>query len=152
MLKYALLCIRKFKQTFVKPITNMENFIENPRYQNYDTRTFQEIWFTLPAAARSLLVKDLEKRKIRACMYMRWLRAEAVPTVSSTQKIIRALRQKFGIRTLPYTLFPDKETREALAKKYFSAPEKWDGTVRWKTMEKELNEDPQEDELKYLEH
>ena len=113
--------------------------------QGYDTRTFTEIYYSLPKAAKDMLYDRLKTKGVTSQNIYRWTHG-SVPRPNKMRDIQRALLTVFGINTLPYTLFPgDSSSRKKINKliqdKYKEATA-WDGQVSWPTKVAVENAEP----------
>lgn len=111
----------------------------------FDSRSFIEIYFALPESARSELTETLTRKDITRTTIYNWLHGgNGSPT--RTKVLKSTLRAKYGIVTKAETLFPAKDTRDALAFKYASyiqdkGPKKarvrWNGKPKWPSLNDE---------------
>lgn len=104
----------------------------------YDNRSFIELWYSLPEAGQQMLSIKLKENGISPATRFKW-QCGSVPRNSTIKTLSKVLLKCFGIYTLPYTLFPDRETRMRLAEQCRERRERdeWDGVPDWPSLRDE---------------
>lgn len=103
----------------------------------YDTRSFIELWHSLPEVGRRMLTDALVKKGVRADYIKRYLNG-TLPSRNTANAICRVMLKSFGLYTKVETLFPDKERTERIVAHF--KPAGWDGKVQWPSLDDDEEE------------
>ena len=92
----------------------------------------------MPKAAQQMLITEFKDKGIYVQMWSKWLNG-AVPRPNTMRKIQICLKNCFGLKTKPFTLFPGKEMTAYLINKY--APKVEDVRVDWPSLKEQEDEE-----------
>lgn len=95
-----------------------------------DDRSFIELWYSMPEVARGMVVDYMRGKGFTKQAVYKWAHG-SVPKADTIKILRRGLGKLFGLKTIPYILFPSKSERQRIEERFNPS---WDGRVDWPSL------------------
>ena len=108
--------------------------------KEYDARSFIELWYNAGQLGQRLLLENLARKGTTKATVYNWVSGESVPQKKSMENLRKAIKEVYGIRTLSYVLFPNKEKIAQLLELYAPKKDEYDGKPNWESLRDDAEE------------
>lgn len=117
-------------------MSQIKTIITNGR--EYDARSFIELWYSSGQIGQRMLIANLSKKGTTKATVYKWVRGERVPQAKNMDNLRKAIKEVYGIRTLSFVLFPNKQRIAELLERFAPKKETWDGKPDWEALREKM--------------